>query len=93
MRLRKDRWAVWDGSDSEEYAEAPDSAKFFESEIKAIDAAHKMAEEIEKHGYLEYGIQAITAEEQTSALLSVINDAKRRLRALKKLGYQCPWYQ
>ena len=92
MRLREDRWAVWDGSDSAEYAEPPDYASFCASEHAATEAAHKMAASIEEHGYLEYGIQVVTVEEQERALRAAIEDAEKRLKDLKTVGYQCPWY-
>jgi hypothetical protein len=92
LRLRESLWAVWDGNASTDYAEPPEGTSLFSSEMKAIDAAHKMARDTEDSGYLEYGIEAITVEEQESALKWVIEDAKQRLKSLKKVGYQCPWY-
>lgn len=93
LRQSENQWAVWEGSASADYAEAPSGALFFTSEIAAIDDAHKLARNIEDSGYLEYGIQVIGAEEQEIALQRVIRDAEQRLKDLKTLGYQCPWYQ
>lgn len=85
MQTWTGQWAVWNGSGSEEYYEAPETADLFNTEEEATKHAH--AEE-ERIGYVEYGVQRITPEEQMTALCYAIEDLGRRLVQLRTSGRQ-----
>ena len=85
MQTWTGQWAVWNGSGSAKYHEAPETADLFNTEAEATNHAH--AEE-ERIGYVEYGVQRITPEEQMTALCYAIEDLGRRLVQLRTSGRQ-----
>lgn len=89
LRVSDTRWAVWHGGQSDEYhcppSEGVGRCQQFESEKEANAYAEKLLEDI---GYVEYGIQYITAGEQKRALAAEINDLRAKLSTLKNTGSQ-----
>ena len=88
LRVGKFSWAVWHGSASCFYHEPGYSAEHFHSEKLAMSRALEMAKEVEEHGYLEYGVQMITKEEQAEGLLQSIRYNEERLTRLMNTGEQ-----
>ena len=78
-------WAAWHASASGEYHEPGDYAKYFATEKEALDWAHKYEND---GGYLEYGVQMLTVEEQMEALIYHIKDMTERLHNLRQIGRQ-----
>ena len=85
MQTWTGQWAVWNGSGSAEYHEAPETANLFNSEAEAEKYA--CAEE-ERISYVEYGVQHIGKDEQMTALCYAIEDLGRRLVLLRTTGQQ-----
>lgn len=83
------KWAVWHGSGSVNYYEAPDDAKWFASKEEACNFAHEWHDSIE---YVEYGINWIGEEEQTAGLREHINHLQHRLSNLLEKGKQFPYF-
>lgn len=79
-----DQWRAWHASASADYCEPPDSAKHFATELEACTWAGQEAE----RGYLEYGIQKLTVDEQITGLTYLIEDAAKRLACLRWTGCQ-----
>jgi hypothetical protein len=78
-------WAVWLGSCSEDYYEAPFNAEYFDDKDKAFAYTDQLALDI---GYLEGGITIIDENEQRKALKDTIEYALRRLTNLDETGSQ-----
>jgi len=85
MQAWTGQWAVWNGSASAEYHEAPERSHLFNSEEEAEKYACAEFDRIE---YVEYGIQRISPEEQMTALCYAIEDLSRRLVQLRTTGKQ-----
>ena len=85
LQIETGQWAVWRGSASCEYHEAPSWADLFNTEAEAHTHAH--AEE-ERIGYVEHGVQIIDAEEQMNSLCWSIEDLGKRLSLLRRTGSQ-----
>ena len=80
-----DPWAAWHASASDEYHEPSSSAEHFATEE---DAIHWATEYEKGGGYLEYGVQMLTVEEQMEALIYHIKDMTERLHNLRQIGRQ-----
>ena len=80
-----DPWAAWHASASGEYHEPGNNAQHFATEKEALDWAHKYEE---NGGYLEYGVQLLSVEEQMEALAYHLKDLSERLDTLIGTGRQ-----
>ena len=88
MQTGPNEWAVWHGSASCEYCAPEANALRVHTEKEAFAFASDMADKIEDDGYLEYGIQTITPEEQRQGLLYTLRDTVERLERLLTTGKQ-----
>jgi len=81
------QWAVWHGSASFDYCEAPSGASYHETEDEAFAAAYRLEEQIDP---LEYGVHLISVAEQRLGLFQTIRDNLDRLDLLLSTGKQFP---
>jgi hypothetical protein len=85
MYCGPDGWAVWHGNGSTDYWQPPCHAKWFgsiqEADVWAMEDGKRV-------GYLEYGVQHISKEEQETGLLAEIEDLKERLSRLRRYNRQ-----
>lgn len=79
------QWAVWMGSGSMEYHEAPPHAALYNTEDEAREAAFEWEA---KCDIVEYGVQTLTREEQETALAFALKDLAERLVRLRETGSQ-----
>lgn len=84
MPICTGQWAVWNGSASAEYHQAPEHAELFNTEEEARTAARKKGDEI----YTEYGVQEISPNEQENGLVYELRDLAERLVLLRTTGRQ-----
>ena len=85
MQTWTGQWAVWNGSASAEYHEAPERSHLFNNQQ---DAEKHACAELDRIEMVEYGIQRIDREEQMTALCCAIEDLSRRLVLLRTTGKQ-----
>ena len=76
-------WAVWHGSCSQNYFEAPFDAHQFENERDMNQYVDLLAETI---GFLEGGITIVGREEQICGLNDIIFFAQQKLKSLEETG-------
>lgn len=82
------QWWVWHGSGSQEYYRPDTFAHCFRTRAEAEDYARLQEQEI---GYVEYGVQRITEDEQLLAISleqAYLDQLKERIHESRKSGHK-----